>query len=351
MKRSMVAVCKVWEDIESEKNRVNIYYDDRIERYLDDGGLVEYDGDGQEAIIPWKGKDGKPLGIPFGHFRNRKKTRSIFGTSEVQKVIAPQDVLNRTFASMTMTAELTAFQRLAFIGMTAEADMTPGAIWEIVAKDKDGQAIAGIPNDRYVDIKVIEPGEIAPFVSQAEFTIEQISIISETPIPSMLGGDSQSGEALKQREIGLSSKVRTSQVIIGNVWEYLVLLAAKIEETFATAPPEFEDVNVVWAEASIRDTAQLVTNVMAASTVLDKRTILTELEPAMDYSIADIDEIMKRVTSEAVGAAKRERRAESVNVRNNARHAASLAAEQAVAQVEPVEVVDVTVEGEPIPAG
>jgi hypothetical protein len=133
--------------------------------------------------------------------------------------------------------------------------------------------------------------------------------------------------------------------------EALVLLAAKIEETFATAPPEFEDVNVVWAEASIRDTAQLVTNVMAASTVLDKRTILTELEPAMDYSIADIDEIMERVTSEAVGAAKRERRAESVNVRNNARHAASLAAEQAVAQVEPVEVVDVTVEGEPIPAG
>jgi len=324
VERKLIVVCKVWKDIALDKNRVNIYYEDRVERYIDDGGLVPYGDTPEEQIVPWTDSAGQPLGLPFAHFRNRKKTRNIYGTSEVKKVLAPQDVLNRTFASMTMTSELTAFQRLAFIGMTASADISPGAVWEIVAKEKDGTPIAGIPKDHYVDIKVIEPGEIAPFVQQAQFTIEQISIISDTPIPSVMGGDSQSGEALKQREVGLVAKARAIQIVSGNVWEDAIMQVRKIEEAFppstnATAPNEINNIDVVWAEINVRDNAQVVANVMAASTVLDTKTILKELEPVMDFAMSDIDDIITAKKREAGVLVSSERRKESLAARRAVR--------------------------------
>jgi hypothetical protein len=299
--REIVAISKVWEDLSLDTDRINIYYEDKIEKFTNDGGLVATDDDN---VIEWKDKSGQSLGIPFGHFRNRKKTRSTTGASEIQKILAPQDVLNRTFASMTMTAELTAFQRLAFIGMTADGNMSPGAIWEIVAKDKEGNAIAGIPKERQVDIKVIEPGEITQFVDQAQFTIEQISVISDTPIPSVMGGDVQSGEALKQREVGLVAKAKTSQIVMGNVWKSLIMKAHKIEETFGTKPPEIGTINVVWSEINVRDNKQLILNAVAVRDELDSETMLKEIEPAMAFSIADIPDIIEGRKNEQVNAIK-----------------------------------------------
>jgi len=302
-KRKMVAVIKVWGDLALDADRINIYFDDRIEKYYESGGdLIPYDdGTYKDGVVPWVDKTKKPLGIPIGHFRNRKKTRRIFGQSEVQKILPPQDVLNRTFVSMTMTSELTAFQRLVFIGMEASADMSPGAVWESVIK-KDGVPQAGIPNDLQVDVKVIPAGEIGPFVEQAQFTIEQISVISDTPIPSVMGGDVQSGEALKQREIGLIAKARTAQIVSGNVWERLVILAHSVEEAFGPTPPQIETTNTIWSEINVRDTAQIVDNVVKIGDWLDSETRLKELEPAMDYGIADIPNIIeaKRDESSAV---------------------------------------------------
>lgn len=334
VKRNLAAVVKVWENIALDKDRVNIYYNDRIEKYIDDGGLKPWEN---EPEVKWIDGKGKPLGIPFGHFRNRKKTRNSFGKSEIQKIIAPQDVLNRTFVSMTMTSELTAFQRLAFIGMTADADISPGAIWEIVQKNSKGEAIAGIPNDRYVDIKVIEPGEITPFVNQAQFTIEQISVISDTPIPSVMGGDVQSGEALKQREVGLVAKAKTAQIVFGNVWKALVLQAREIDATFGGKPPEFDTANVVWSEIEMRDTTQTVTNVVAISDFLDKETVLKEVEPVMDFSIADIGKILDAKKAEAATVANAARRQATLLARQQARN---IPPETGNGQTTPPEIVD-----------
>ena len=296
--RVMVAAVKVWEQTDSDHERVNIYYPDRVERFEHKGGLVAL---GDEPESPWVDAQDKPLGVPFAHFRNRKKTRRAFGLSEVQKMIAPQDVLNRTFMSMTMTSELTSFQRLAFIGIEAKGNVSPGSIWEVVAKDHEGNVAPGIPSDRQVDVKVIEPGEISPFVEQGLFTIEQIGTVSETPLASNMGGDSQSGEALKQRESGLLAKAQTLQVVLGNVFRLLLTQAHRVETTFgAEQPPEIKRYNPVWADAEVRNKAEMVANATLVRDDLDAETYLKEIEPAMAFDVDDIKDIIETKQGESV---------------------------------------------------
>lgn len=295
--RHMVAAVKVWEQTGSDHERVNIYYPDRVERFKHHGSLVALAVD---PVSPWVDAQNVPLGVPFAHFRNRKKTRRAFGLSEVQKMIAPQDVLNRTFMSMTMTSELTSFQRLAFIGIEADGNVSPGSIWEIVSRDAEGNVIAGIPKDRQVDVKVIEPGEISPFVEQGLFTIEQIGTVSETPLASNMGGDSQSGEALKQRESGLLAKAETLQVVLGNVFRRLLTQAHRVETMFgAEKPPEIKRYNPVWADAEVRNKAEMVENATLVRDDLDAETYLKEIEPAMAFDVDDIPSIIETKQGES----------------------------------------------------
>jgi predicted Zn-dependent protease len=74
-----------------------------------------------------------------------------------------------------------------------------------------------------------------------------------------LGGDEQSGEALKQREIGLLGKIGRAQVQIGNSWEDLAYLSARVQNAFGTQKaPEIVEANTRWKDAQIRNDAEII---------------------------------------------------------------------------------------------
>ncbi|MCA9913481.1 MAG: phage portal protein, partial [Anaerolineae bacterium] len=257
MKKKIEAAVKIWWEMGYQY--VNIYRPDHIERYQavmadkEDGVAgtiqpvkeqelrleqrpnpagVEINEDGH---LVWM-YENEPLGVPVVPFSWNKPARKEHGTSELKKVIPLNDALNRNMYSMVMTAELTAFTILMSKGFDIPAGLTPGKSIQIKIESiiaalggnvSDVSAVASLMAS--LDIKRLEPGLISPFIEQATFLIDLIAMISRTPVRTLMGGSTQSGESLKQREVGLIGKVKKAHVRLGNAWEDVVMLAHKLE--------------------------------------------------------------------------------------------------------------------------
>lgn len=262
---TIIAGAKVFYD--GDDTRVNLYYRNRVERYVapEDGEMQPL---GEEDIT----RNGRLGVVPIVRF-SRKKTPA----SELNNAIPLQDSLNRTLISMVMTGELTAFSILFSKGWEAPNGITPGMVMSAMIKDaKTGQPI--IPSDKdqaqalttminAFDLKRIESGEVTQLIELAEWIINQIGTVTSTPVPGMMGGDSASGEALKQRDVRLVGKCQAAQVSYGNSYEDLMRMAALMQALYATTqPPALDGINTQWKTAQVRNDA----DILAAAVQLQK---------------------------------------------------------------------------------
>jgi hypothetical protein len=283
--RNLVAALKIWQ--EGDDKRLNFYYPDRVEKYVFKGvtGASITSGMTHLETAAWTDMAGNPLGVPLFHLRNKPQTRRYTGQSEISSVIPLQDALNRTLVSMVLTAELTAFQVRVARGFDPPANLSPG-MWVVIGPD-------GLANDQVADASVMEQGQIVPFIAQADWLINQIGTISRTPLPSLMGGDSQSGEALKEREKGLLAKVRKFTVKNGNVWEDAMAFAARLQATFGTQlPPASARWFCRWESAEVRDRAEIVQNAVLIGDKVSDREFLRMVAPVFGWDEAKIDAIL-----------------------------------------------------------
>jgi SPP1 Gp6-like portal protein len=267
--------------------RVNVYYADRIERYVGaDGGrsvLRPYDTDGEAAVSAWG------CGVPVVHFRNRKAMYSNYGMSEIENAIPLQDALNRTLHSMVMAAELTAFQIRYAVGWSPPAALTPG-MW---LKISETQPLS--PDER-IEVGALQQGELAPYLDMARYLAGEIGSVTNTPhlAPFGLGNDDVSGESLKQREIGLIGKVTRFQVKAGNAWEDVLALAHRIESAYGReTPPAVTQFNAVWREAALRNGREVIQNALAVAEHIDARTFLELVAPEFGWDGAKVEGILR----------------------------------------------------------
>jgi len=302
MGKRLLAAVKVWYET-STARRVNIYYADRVEKYdaelggglsvhLDSGMRPDETADRGEVngVVPWV-SNGQPLGVPVIPFVNRAKARLGYGLSEIACVIPGQDALNRTLVSMVMTAELSAFQIKVAVGFAPPATVTPG-MWMAIAPE-------GLGNDQKAEAYALEQAQLVPFISEAQFLIEQMGTISQTPLPGQMGGDSASGEALKQREIGLLGKVKRFQVKAGNAWEDCMRLAATVQNAYSTQrpAPAVKRWTCRWEDADIRNDAEVIANAIKMRELVGDKEVLRLVAPVWGYTAQQIDAILaeKRV--------------------------------------------------------
>lgn len=271
MQRMVVAAVKVW--YEAVGKRVNLYLPDRVVKYqaADDGALGA-----PRSAEPWVGRDGKPLGVPVVPFANRKR---MFGSSEIAPVLPMQDALNRSAIDMIMTSGLTAFQLKVALGFTPPATVAPGD-WIVIGGTE------GVPEGQKADAKVLEQGNLVPFISQAQFLIEQIATISRTPLPSQMGGDTQSGEALKQRETGLLGKVERYQIKGGNSWEDVMALAARVQAAYGVAAPPPPDTRWTcrWQNAEKRSDTEVIDNALKVADRVGEEEFLRLIAPVFEWN-------------------------------------------------------------------
>lgn len=287
-RKTVVAGVKVWWEAGYDKRRVNVYYPDQIKKFTapDEGDLTPLPG---EPEVEWT-----PGFVPIVPFRNRLNSRRTVGRSEISGTVTLQDALNRALVSMTISGELSAFSNRVAVGFDPPDNLAPGS-WVVVSKGP-------LPKDQQVSCYTMDQATPTPFIAQGQFIIDQIAETTDTPIRSMLGGDSQSGEALKQRETGLLSKVMRAQPKAGNSWEDAMAMAARLEAAFSG---KNSHVNArwdcKWKDSQVRNDAAIIANALAVRDAVGEFEFLRLIAPVFGYDEVKITELVKeKQAAEAV---------------------------------------------------
>lgn len=256
---NMLAAVKIW--WVGDKKRANIYFPDSVEKYWM-GAAGDLSPFSEPVTV--KSVEGKGAGIPLVRFSRRRMPQS-----ELNDVLPLQQALNRALVDMVMASLLTGFSLMWAKGWTPSQKLTPGMILAAALTDANGTAIVPQTEEQgkamqamlsSIDLKRIEPGDLSQIINGAKFLIEQIGIVSSTPLPGMMGGDSQSGDALRQRDIRLLGKITSAQVRFGNAWEDVVTMAAKLQAMFpgsGSKSPELGRLNTKWKSGEIRNNTDI----------------------------------------------------------------------------------------------
>ena len=307
----MLAV-KVWKVTSTniaDTTRMNVYYPDRIERFVSqetiDGAstsLAQYTGDGQRAVIPWMMRDGTPIGVPFVHFKNRGSSADSYGLSELENVMPLQNAENVVLTSIVSTALLSGFPIRALIGAKAPADVVPGRIESFFPQNADGSPASTVDEGvlkwlQAIRLEQFEVSDLSKLLEVAAWLKSEMYTVTNTPTDDIAAD--ASGEARKQSEVKLIGKVKRFCVKNGNAWEDAVRLAARVETAYAQGgtakPPTFETVTAQWADAEVRNDSQFVDDMLKQyrEGVIDQRTYLDSVKDIFGWDAAKIDKIIK----------------------------------------------------------
>lgn len=232
--------------------RLTLYFADRVERYRANvkaaGGWapVVSNENGQPVVFPtsWVDKAGQPLGVAVIPFTNPRG-------SEIQDVIPPQDMLNKTLLDLVAAADVDGFGITYVSGVQKEIDPATGVEREIVLGP--GKLIRlSNPQAR---MGRVAPDDLTRLLSAADFWIGQIAAVSRTPqhLFQRWRSEPPSGESLKQQEIGLLAKTGRKQVIFGNAYEDVIALSIRLANTFGAGKLETARLSTTWRSAEIRD--------------------------------------------------------------------------------------------------
>lgn len=286
-RRRMHAAVKVV-GVGDDAYKVWVYHRDRVEVYMADdsaGQMTPYVEEGMDShVMPY------PADVfPLVHYANRKNKSTGLGCSELLNAVPLNDVINRTIQSMVAASELSAFQIMYVIGAEADADVTPGMIMNIGKE--------GIDKDSYYmpQVGTLTQNSPVPFLEVIDSMIDKISDVTSTPIH--LGGSSQSGEALKQREIALLAKLRRAMVKIGNRHEDMVKLASRVARVYGVGgAPVIDRASVGWMDAQVRNDDDIVTNAEKTYKVTnDVQLYLENVTPVYGWSEDERTDILRRI--------------------------------------------------------
>ena len=270
--------------------RLNVYYPDRIEKYVayNGGTLAEY-----EPAVAWPTE----IGVPVRHLPNKARSYTSQGQSEIEDAIPLQDALNRLLYSMVASAELTGFGIRVAKGFTPPTNLTPGMWVEI---NRDGGPL--LPED-VAEVEQLDQSEPTPFLSAANWVIEQMATITDTPLPQLLGGDSASGESLKQREIGLLGKVRRFQVRATGFWKQVFELCAAVQNYYGTeSAPEWRRLKIQWRDAQLRNDVQWIQTAAQIVDIVGPREVMRQMASVYGWDEAQIERILAEKAEDDSGS-------------------------------------------------
>ncbi len=242
--------------------RLNLYYPDRIEKYVTTSktgelpaaaqGLGPFEVPGEVWPLP------NPYGtIPVFHFANNASLGE-YGRSELADVIPLQDALNKCVADMLVAMEFVAFPQRWATGLEVEINdetgkpkekpFEPGIdrIWAVAAAEtKFGQ---------------FEPADLAQFTQvQDSFRLE-IARVKGLPLYFLaLGNVNQlSGEAMKVLESRFTATVQDRTADCGEVWCAALRLALQMAGQPATG-----ELSSLWQDPTPRAELEFIQALVA----------------------------------------------------------------------------------------
>lgn len=222
----IVAAIKWWID-ENKYARANMFFPDRIERYVSRSKSEGYLPAIKDLVAVADGVTPNPFGVvPVFHFANNADIGGR-GRSELEAVIPIQDGLNKSSLDMLVAMEFAAFRQRWATGIEVEYDANGKSITPFTT-GVDSLWIAGDSAAKFGDF---EAARLDQFLKVKDSFRADIASVSATPLHYFLQEASNfpSGESLRQASARFTAKVRDRQTAFGEVWAELMSFALRVE--------------------------------------------------------------------------------------------------------------------------
>jgi hypothetical protein len=211
------------------RDRMTIYFPDRIERYAkaEQGWSPVLDDKGQFPIV-WKDKSGAALGIPVIHFKNANFI------PESWEAIPIQDAVNKTLVDMLGAADSAGFPMFRVFGFYPTTDGLPLAADKSNAiKIRPLSFLGSNKSPSEASLDIIPPSPATPLMDVITELVLFAAQITGTPtsrfsVTKQLAG----ADTLKQQDKTLIKKAKNRKVILGDAWEDCMRMARRLANVF-----------------------------------------------------------------------------------------------------------------------
>lgn len=248
----------MWREGDPQRTRLNLYYSDRIEKYVSTAENPEGDKDFQEYIVEgeeWPVKN--PYGeIPVFHGR----TGDPYGTPDHFKAYGPQNMITKLLATNMGSIDFIGFpQRAALLDATLDAGSDD---WD-EDDNETSPPSGGIAIDRRSKLRA-DPGSLwelhgvnslvqlpgadpDAFLKPLDKAIQLMSVATETPMRFFVGsqGQAPSGASLREDDAPLTARKLARQRMAGATLRDALTFAMRKILGHTNAP----EVVVQWAPA------------------------------------------------------------------------------------------------------
>jgi len=294
---SILWAAKYWRT-HDKRARLNLFYPDRIERYVskdqtetplyDVKDLIpfvdtESEGDAASGVCK---RDAcapviaNPYGVvPVFHFANNSEIGTP-GISELAPAIPIQDGLNKSVLDMLVAMEYSAYRQRWVTGIELKTDEATG---EIETPFKSG--VAHIWTSENPDAKFgdFNSADLEQFLKVKDSFRIDIASVTGTPLHYLQPQTKSvpSGESLRRAETRFIAKVRDRQAAFGQVWADAMSFALRIEG--------IDDASLItqWEDPAAQSERELLENILL------KKQIGLSVEKALieaGYGAAEIAE-------------------------------------------------------------
>lgn len=244
--------------------RVNVYYPDRVERYITplvgstgtglvrdrsadinriitDAQLRPYTEDGLDSELTHN-----LPGVPVVHFRNSRGLDRRYGRSDLADVLPLQDALNMASLNALVASEMYGLPLRILLGFELTDDDGDGIPDNLPKPDPRADRFLAFPGTQ-TRVEQLSPADLSQLVGIMGTYINQIAAVAQRPSHIFLrdGMSAPSGESLRVAERPLIADVATQQQIYTPAWTEVMRLTG-IEATPKWADPNLIDVAEEW---------------------------------------------------------------------------------------------------------
>lgn len=251
-----IAAVQQWPETTYDKSgkmnsriRRTIYYPDRIARYFyNERGEWE---EMENSPRAWIGKEKKPLGIPVIHFKNKNMR------PEAWDAIPLNDAINKTWVDILGSADLSGYPLFILLGLYPTTDGKPPAadnsnVWNIGPAQMLGNA--GVKSGE-ASVSKFEGSDPTPLMETLKDQIMFVAQITGTPASRFITtAQVSSADSLKEQERALRKRAYNRQILFGDAWEDVMIMARRIANAFGNAGmDENVSIKAVWKNLTTVD--------------------------------------------------------------------------------------------------
>lgn len=235
--------------------RVNLYFDDRTERYVcaKEGTLLEDDLDKYQRYET-EGAWSTPheVGeVPVFAFQPNYCLSDGAGVSDLEDAMPLIDLINKSFLDMAVASEFTSAPQRWATGVEIPLDPKTG---EPKSLYKAGGDTVWTAANEGASFGQFGAGSLQSFKSSLETLVEHLSVVSRTPMYYLMAmANWPSGEMLRSIEAALRQRVQDHQDAFTLVWQDIMAASLRLEgievtdDDLAELTPEWLPANAPFA--------------------------------------------------------------------------------------------------------